>query len=94
VTRVDGDDATERRIQVGDKPEDRAIVIDEVVDRIFLVEQWNNIAAGLGQVLEIDAVLWIGTLADLDDQVMAIVGYAPAEAPLLVVVALVDQRVC
>ena len=89
---VDGDDFVARRIQIREEVEDGAVVVDEVVACVVVVEQFHDRSAS-GYLLVEDAVLWLGAEPDLDNEVVAIFRDAAAEAPLGLVFALVDELI-
>ena len=90
---VDGDEATTRGLEVGEEPEHRSVIAHEVVAGVEVVEQFDHRGAGLLKILIEEPVPRIRALADREQQVVAIIGHARAEAPLGLVLALVHQPV-
>ena len=90
---VDGDHPAAGRVAVGLEPEDRAVVVEERVFVVEVVDQLDEGRVGVAQGLVEDAVLVVGPLRHGDDQVRAVVGDAAVELPLLVVGTLVDEDV-
>src|SRR5262249_20337334 len=93
VARVDRDDAASRGVEVGAEPEDRAVVVDEVVRGFEFVDQFDDFGVFVLQVFVKNTIARVGPLPDADDQIAAVFGDLAAEAPLLLVFALVYQNV-
>ena len=54
---IDGDDAAVRGLQIGAEKEDWPVVVDEIVARVEVVEQFHDRGFRVGKILVIDAVL-------------------------------------
>ena len=95
LAQVDRDHPPARRVEVGLEEEQRAVVADEAVLRVEVGRAARRPGAlRLAEVLVEDArSCGVGALPDGDDQVPAVVGDVGAEAPLLLVGALVDEQV-
>ena len=90
---VDGNQPAAGRINVGLEPEDRAVVVEERVFVVEVVDQLDEGRVGRAQGLVEDAVLVVRPLRHGDDQVRAVVGDAAVELPFLLVGTLVDEVV-
>ena len=90
---VDGDEPTARGLEIREEPEHRSVIAHEIVAGIEVVEQFDHRGTGLPEILIEEPVPRIGALADREQQVVAIIGHARAEAPLGLVLALVHQPV-
>src|ERR1051325_7885995 len=93
VSDVDGDDATPRGIQVGAKPEERSVVIDERVVGVEVGEQFLHGGAEFLEVPVEDPVPGVGALVDRDDEITTVIRDGPVECPLLLVGPMIDQFV-
>src|SRR5262249_3337090 len=91
---VDGDDATARGVEVRDEVEERALIVDEVKFCLELVDQLDGQAIGLVEILVGDAALPTGgAVANVDDEIMAILGGAGGEGPHRVLGPVVDEDI-
>ena len=90
---VHRNDPPARGVEIGEEPEDRAVVVDEVVLGVEVIEQLDHLGLRGGQALVIQPIFPLGALADGDEQVLPVVGNAGAELPLLLIGTIVDQRV-
>ena len=75
------------------EPQHRALVPDEGVPRLEHVDERAHLRPLLREVLDVDPVAAVGPLRHPDDQPPPVVRDDPAETPLLLVLALVDQPV-
>ncbi len=80
-------------VQVGLDIEDGVVVIDEAVVGLERIDQLDKLCVRGAQVLVEELVHGRGALPDRQDQVVAALGDAAAEAPFLLVGTLVDQHV-
>ena len=94
MLHVDGNDAAARRAQIGLEPKERPLVFDELVVSVLFVQELDNFRLRVPQVFIEDPVLRVGSLRDRDDEIRSILGDFAIEQPVLVICALVNQRVC
>src|SRR6266513_2062669 len=87
------DDPAFRRVQISLEPKKRAVVFDESVGGVHLAEQFDDFRIWLSKILIKDALLRIGALGNGNDEIVAVVGYLGVEQPVLMIFALVDQRI-
>ena len=81
------------RILVGLEPEDRAVVVDEVVFGVEVADQVDRLGVGLVERAIEDAVLVVGSLLERQDQVLAVVGDRGDGPPFLVLGIFPDQAI-
>ena len=90
---VDRDHAPQRGIQVGQQPEQRTLIAEELVLGVEPAQQLDHLGLRICQRLVEHLVLWLGAPPHADHQVLAIVGHPAAESPFLLIRPLVDQPV-
>ena len=76
---VDRDEASAGSVEIGLEPEDWAVVVDEYVLGVEVVEQLYYRRIRLGEVFVVETVLGGRVLLDGDSQIMAVVGDLAAE---------------
>jgi len=64
---VYGDEAAARGVKICLKPEDRAVVVDEIVLSVEIVKQLDYRCVRLREVLVVQAILRLSTLPDGND---------------------------
>ena len=93
LAQVDGDDPPARGRQVRVEIEYRAVVADEVVLVVEVVDQIDGLAIRRLEVLVGHAVAAVGAFPGRDDHVLAVFADGSAETPVGVVGPLVDDLV-
>ena len=93
MVQVDGDDFTVWRVERGEKPEERAVIVDGGVGCVGGVDQPQDWSLGMMQVLHGEFVVGAGALALVDHEVAAVVGDLRADVELAVVRAMEDELV-
>src|SRR5262249_11523876 len=99
--RINRDDAASWGVEVSAEPEDGAVVTDEVVRALGVVDQFavlvfRALATARGtdsQFLVKNAIAGVCPLPDADYQITTVFGDPAAESPFLPVFAFVDQNV-
>ena len=98
MRQVDRDDAAPRCIEVGAEIEARALVSDEAVVRVEIVEQLERRGGELGvqrvlQVDDLDPVAAVGAEPQADHEIAPVLGHVPRHSPVGVLEPLVDELV-
>jgi hypothetical protein len=62
------------------KPEHRAVVVNELVLGVEVVEQFDDLSVGLGEILVVEPILRRRALPDRNDEIVPIVGNGAVEA--------------
>src|SRR5258706_15975235 len=90
---INRDQSSAGSIEIGLEPKHGAVVVDENILRVEVVEESYYLRIRLSQILIVEAVLGRSALPDLDDQIVAVVGDVAAESQLFFVRTVVDQFV-
>ena len=90
---VDRDHAVARGVQIGAKPEDRAVMSDEAIGGFKLSNQFDDLGAFVLQILVKHQLLASGSLPDGDDQVPTVVGHRAVKPPFFFVGAVANEHV-
>ena len=78
---------------VGLEPEDRTVVVDEIVLGIELADEVLRLGGGLRERPPEDAMFCVGSLLEGENQVLAVVGDGGLGPPVLVLDVFPDERV-
>ena len=82
LAQIDGDQPLARGVEIGAKIEHRAVVADERIIVVEIIDQIDAFADGSLQIVIGDAILRVGALAHRDDQIAAVFGDVAAKIPI------------